>query len=919
MKKIRGFYMRVFISLLFIGLLSACGGGGGGGSPSYVAPTITGTSYNGNQQTIAYSNGTTATNVAVSSSVTWASDHITKTTTHTFSNGGSNPEVTIVQPTLGTPTYNGSTQIIPTSYADGYNSTITNQATSSSVTWAADHITKTTTHRFANGGTNPVVTSVQPIVGTPTYSTNTQTIVTAYGDGFTSTATNIATSAPVTWASDHITKTTTYTFANGGTNPVITTVQPTVGAPIYSGNTQTIVTTYGDGYATTTNNSAVASSITWASDHITKNTTYTFANGGTNPVVTTVQPTVGAPTYSTNTQTIVTTYGDGFTSTATNTASSAPVTWASDHITKTTTYTFANGGTNPVVTTVQPTAGVPTYSTNTQTIVTTYGDGFTSTATNTATSAPVTWASDHITKTTTYTFANGGTNPVVTTVQPTIGTTYSTNTQTIVTTYGDGFTSTATNTATSAPVTWGSDHITKTTTYTFANGGTNPVVTTVAGTTNTPSLTASIYPSNWTTTGTVTPPSVSFKGTTYGDGYVSYMERGTSLLPFNQSTLASLSITDPSAIVNSTTTTYDLTWGTPDKNGPAYANLFPNIYSQIPVLTFMGVNITNSALNNGPMLVKPSEDVLTAWSKGWTGKGSNILFMDSYNSISACVDGTVNSCHGIHTMLNANLVSPAAGFIGLDSNLNFNSQNGSTGAFLTSPVDVKVINMSIGFTTCNNGCGGTPNPTTFANLTAATAATNANWVNFLNSSNANNISNAKNAVVVKSAGNAFQDAKYDTTTVALINNGNIAPRLLIVGALDRNGSTTTSGAYLDYIIGSGINSIYTNYAGSNASISSRFVLANGRDSYGNGVNAVAFNGVTSQIGQGTSYAAPVVAGYAAVVMQKFPNLDAIKTTSIILDTARYDTLVCHPSCDPAIYGKGEASLSRALAPVGYLR
>ena len=64
--------MRQFISLLFIGLLSACGGGGGGGSPSFVAPSITGTSYNGNQQTIAYSNGTTATNVAVSSSVTWA-------------------------------------------------------------------------------------------------------------------------------------------------------------------------------------------------------------------------------------------------------------------------------------------------------------------------------------------------------------------------------------------------------------------------------------------------------------------------------------------------------------------------------------------------------------------------------------------------------------------------------------------------------------------------------------------------------------------------------------------------------------------------------------------------------------------------------------------------------------------------------
>jgi hypothetical protein len=42
----------------------------------------------------------------------------------------------------------------------------------------------------------------------------------------------------------------------------------------------------------------------------------------------------------------------------------------------------------------------------------------------------------------------------------------------------------------------------------------------------------------------------------------------------------------------------------------------------------------------------------------------------------------------------------------------------------------------------------------------------------------------------------------------------------------------------------------------------------------------------------------------------------------MLDTARYDTLTCYKTtlgCDPNIYGKGEASLSRALAPVGKLR
>ena len=70
---------------------------------------------------------------------------------------------------------------------------------------------------------------------------------------------------------------------------------------------------------------------------------------------------------------------------------------------------------------------------------------------------------------------------------------------------------------------------------------------------------------------------------------------------------------------------------------------------------------------------------------------------------------------------------------------------------------------------------------------------------------------------------------------------------------------------------------------------------------------------------GTSYAAPRVAGYVAILRSKFPNLNAEKSASIMLDTARYDTLSCNPNCNPAIYGKGEASLSRALAPVGRLR
>ena len=170
-----------------------------------------------------------------------------------------------------------------------------------------------------------------------------------------------------------------------------------------------------------------------------------------------------------------------------------------------------------------------------------------------------------------------------------------------------------------------------------------------------------------------------------------------------------------------------------------------------------------------------------------------------------------------------------------------------------------------------------------------------------------NLSNFPNAVITKSAGNDGLDTKYDLTALALSANSGIQSRLLIVGALDKDGTVASKATKASY----------TNTAGTNTAISDRFVMANGTmpwDSTG-----VKINGTNMPVASGTSFAAPLVAGYAAIVMQKFPNITAASTSNIILDTARTDTLSCTPNCDPAIYGKGEASLSRALAPVGRLR
>ena len=535
----------------------------------------------------------------------------------------------------------------------------------------------------------------------------------------------------------------------------------------------------------------------------------------------------------------------------------------------------------------------------------------------TITGSTVTWAGDHVTRTTTDTYSDGTSSSTTDTVAGTVGTpTYSGNQQTIVTTYGDGHTATVTNTSTSAPVTWASDHVTKTTTYTFANGGTNAVVETVAATTSTPALTASVYPGNWTTVGTVSNPSVSALTNTYGDGTITTLESGTSLLPFNQSTLLAQSITDPSAVVRSSTTDYNLIWGTPDKNGPAYAGLFPNSSNTLSsALGYVGITVAGQT-TAGPTLLQPSADVLSAWNNGWTGKGSNVLLIDYYADRTGCTNAN-GACHGVITMMATDLIAPGAMKFGLDYSFTTNFTGtvfDGSGINLASSKSINVVNLSWMFVysannwNCNSGCGIAPSDAVYSAGISNTSTTYTNFINFLSSvTSVANISNISNAVITQAAGNDKLDAKYNLNVLALSGNSNVQQRLLVVGALDKNG-TTSSPASIAW---------YSNLAGSNVAISDRFVTANGTMPWSAG--SVRINGSDFGVSSGTSFAAPLVAGYAAILLQKFPNLDAVKTSSIILDTARYDTLSCYPSCSTAIYGKGEASLSRALAPVGSLR
>ena len=63
---------------------------------------------------------------------------------------------------------------------------------------------------------------------------------------------------------------------------------------------------------------------------------------------------------------------------------------------------------------------------------------------------------------------------------------------------------------------------------------------------------------------------------------------------------------------------------------------------------------------------------------------------------------------------------------------------------------------------------------------------------------------------------------------------------------------------------------------------------------------------------GTSFAAPVVTGYAAILGSKFRSATPTQVTNQLLATARTDTVTNYTA---SRFGRGEASLSRALAPV----
>ena len=261
-------------------------------------------------------------------------------------------------------------------------------------------------------------------------------------------------------------------------------------------------------------------------------------------------------------------------------------------------------------------------------------------------------------------------------------------------------------------------------------------------------------------------------------------------------------------------------------------------------------------------------DIQDAWRDGYRGQGSHIITVDDFSSRWGYI-GRMRAFyeirrHGGWTLLQSALIAPSA-------TLSYQDFRRGT-AIQFHPTKLNVTNLSYGMMA---RAGYDHRQIRWSNQ--ETSLIDAAWTN--------------RSVIVKAAGNdriamntANAAGNKDYLSTALIG----ADSALFVGALKWNG-TAENPAPL---------AVYSNFAGDNETVQEQFLV-------------VGVEGHKTNL-YGTSFAAPVVTGYAAILGSKFSGASSDQIAQRLLDTARTDTISGYSA---TIHGQGEASLSRALAPV----
>jgi subtilisin family serine protease len=298
---------------------------------------------------------------------------------------------------------------------------------------------------------------------------------------------------------------------------------------------------------------------------------------------------------------------------------------------------------------------------------------------------------------------------------------------------------------------------------------------------------------------------------------------------------------------------------------------FRKIAAVAATLTVLAGAAQAQELSFGTMSAPPiqswmSSEVGDAWAQGFRGRGATITVIDDFTSSSYLVGrlsgGWTAGTHGTMTYLQSALVAPEASFRIRDFSDNrsvalakgFNVFNLSYGMFAEAGHDVHNIWWG---------------------------AREGSVINHARSGNALVVKAAGNDGVAVGTATAFGDQDYLASALIGLRSA------IFVGALDRNGSVDAPASM----------AWYSNTAGSDLRVQNQFLTV-GVDSAAMGL-------------AGTSFAAPVISGYGAILHSKFRTATPTQIANRLLDTARTDTVTNY---DPSVYGRGEASLTRALAP-----
>lgn len=281
-----------------------------------------------------------------------------------------------------------------------------------------------------------------------------------------------------------------------------------------------------------------------------------------------------------------------------------------------------------------------------------------------------------------------------------------------------------------------------------------------------------------------------------------------------------------------------------------------------------------------------SPGIVDAWSwdsatgSGNLGQGVSITVVDDFSSKSKSFgdlgDGRQRLRHGEWTLKQAGMIAPSANMIA-DDFYDGGAISLAQGAF-------NVLSLSYGYTAPLD-----------RDLEISIV----------------NAAETDGALIAKSAGNENGlplgqrgDGGFDYLSLEL------------VASLDGVGDTESATAYdstifvgaLDWnVIGTGDSpsaiAAYSSIAGDDPDVQRQFLVvgveaASGGPSFGTGL-------------AGTSFAAPVVAGYGAVISSKFPEAMPSEVAERLLETAVQDTIIDY---NPRIHGQGEADVEFAISP-----